>query len=160
MEGWKIGRRGDGKEGRREVVVLGFTKILGLLAVSVSGRGYPVDGAFLMCRSTQPTDYRSSKTPDESGNYSSVPMDCRVGNNDRCSRKMRVSPIGEVSITSQFVLLRQGLSRRPRARIRILRNRHDRSRRPPPSKRFPRSRLSEELRPRHEMRRCLCKAQP
>ena len=32
----------------------------GILAVSVSGRGYPVDGSFLMYRSTQPTDFRLS----------------------------------------------------------------------------------------------------
>ena len=39
------------------VAVLGLTTIMGLLAVSVSGRGQPVGGAFLMGRSTQPTDY-------------------------------------------------------------------------------------------------------
>ena len=40
------------------VAVLGFTTILGAFSGIMSGRGYPMDGSFLMCRSTQPTDYR------------------------------------------------------------------------------------------------------
>ena len=40
------------------VAVLGFTTILGAFRGGGTGRGYPVDGAFLMGRSTQPTDYR------------------------------------------------------------------------------------------------------
>ena len=39
---------------------------MGIWARLSCGRGV------LMCRSTQPTDYRSSKTPDESGNYSTL----------------------------------------------------------------------------------------
>ena len=51
------------------VAVSGFTTIWGVLAVAVSGRGYPVDGSFLMCRSTQPTDYRWKVRCDSPGKF-------------------------------------------------------------------------------------------
>ena len=68
---WICQSRPSGQAGETRLI-LGIRKIVrfqcwvslrfwGLLAVSVSGRGYHIEGAFLMVRSTQPTDCRLYK---------------------------------------------------------------------------------------------------